>query len=43
MTGAALVSALALPGARPARAALPEHPRWRLVFVNHVMHGKEAG
>lgn len=33
---AALAPALALLAARPAAAALPAHPRWRLVFVNHV-------
>ena len=38
MSGAALASAMALLGTRPALAATgwPEHPKYRLVFVNHV-------
>jgi simple sugar transport system substrate-binding protein len=34
--GAALAPALALLAGHPALAALPSHPRWKLVFVNHV-------
>jgi simple sugar transport system substrate-binding protein len=36
MGGASLAPALGLLAARPAHAALPGHPRWKLVFVNHV-------
>lgn len=34
--GASLAASQAVLGVRPARAALPAHPRFRLVFVNHV-------
>jgi simple sugar transport system substrate-binding protein len=36
MGGAALAPAVALFAPRAAQAALPQHPRWRIVFVNHV-------
>ncbi len=36
LTSAAVGTAFAALGAREARAAWPSHPKWKLVFVNHV-------